>query len=80
MQNTIDWMVGNEQLIPVRGKSVEPPQINRKIADEYHGIILWGNVLFVPILVIILGIVYIIINQFRKKEIFKAFNPNSDLK
>ncbi len=80
MQNTIDWMVGNEQLIPVRGKSVEPPQINRKIADDYHGIILWGNVLFVPLLVIILGIVYIVINQFRKKEIFKTFNPNSELK
>ncbi|MFW5799320.1 MAG: Gldg family protein [Spirochaetota bacterium] len=75
MQNTIDWMIGKDSLIPVRGKSVRPAQLNQETADKYHNVILWGNVLGLPLIVILIGLILWIRDANKKEKLLKEFNP-----
>ncbi len=78
MLNTLDWMVGEDKFISIRGKSAKPIQLNQEIVNKSHDFIMWGTSLGLPILVIIVGIFLFINDQSRKRALLERFNKRSD--
>ncbi len=74
MQNVIDWMIGEKKLIPLRGKSVEPVQLNQERAEKLHFPIMWGNIITIPLNIILIGIIIWLVDRLRKNAIRKRFN------
>lgn len=74
MQNTIDWMIGEDTFIPVRGKSVRPTQLDREVVETLHGSIMWGNTIGIPLIIIIIGMIVWMVRSKKREALYKRFN------
>lgn len=74
MQNVIDWLIGKDKLIPLRGKSIEPVQLNQELVEKYHVQIMWGNIITIPLNIILIGIIIWLIDKLRRASIRRNFN------
>jgi ABC-type uncharacterized transport system involved in gliding motility auxiliary subunit len=54
--NAIDWLAQDEALISIRSKNRTPPQLVFE-SDSARNALKWGNLIGVPLLFVLLGVV-----------------------
>jgi ABC-type uncharacterized transport system involved in gliding motility auxiliary subunit len=78
MQNALDWLTNEDDLIAVRMKNVNDPPIERG-EESAKAIAKWGNIVGVPLLFVIFGVVRwrIRVGKRRARTPAKEAKPNA---
>jgi ABC-type uncharacterized transport system involved in gliding motility auxiliary subunit len=74
LANAIDWLAQDEALISIRSKDRTPPQLVFE-SDASRNVLKWGNLVGVPLLFVLLGIVRVTGRRHRAEAQWREVVP-----
>ena len=73
LQNVVDWLVQDEALISIRSRGFVPQPLDPNLSANTKAVIKFGNILGVPLLFILFGVVLWQLRSARRRRLASTF-------
>ena len=77
IENLVDWLVQDESLISIRSRGFRPEPLDPEMSAGHKALIKYGNIVGVPALFLLLGVVLTQLRAARKRRLAATFFTKS---